>query len=375
MRKKIKVGFFGTYNKNYSRNSILIEGLKRNNIQFVEIHSPIPITRLESPDDLSFLNTLKRLGNNLSASFKLIFQANKVKDCDLIIVLYPGHLILPLAKIICLIFRKKLVFDSFMSLYESLIVDRNINEQSSIKDFLLKSAESILLKLPELILVDTAMMTDFLYKNLGVSKDKVVVTPLGANNHLYQPSRAVNNRKIKTVTFFGTYNPLQGAIHIVKAAKMLKRNKDLQFLMIGDGYLKQEVVNFVKLHNLNNVKFIRSVKEENLVKYINKSDVMLGIFAKTIYSDRVIPNKIFAALACKKPLITAKLKTLKKEFNNKEHLIFSEPENAKDLAEKIRELINNEELKKNIASAGYKYYLEKFTPQIITKNLIADLNI
>lgn len=369
----MKIGLFGTYDKKYSRNSIIKKGLEDNDVEVIEIHSQIPISRLESPSDLGALPVLKRVFNNIKSAFCLIFQADKVGSCDLIIVLYPGHLILPVAKILCLILGKKLVFDSFMSLYESLIIDRNMDNKKSFKSLLIKYSEILLLKLPDLLMVDTDMMTDFLQKSLQVNRKKVLVVPLGANDDLYRPKVYKKNDAIKLVTFFGTYNPLQGAIYIVKAAKLLKRNKHIRFVMIGDGFLKKDIVDFAKTHDLTNIQFLSSVKESDLVTHINRSDIMLGIFAKTIYSQRVIPNKVFAALACRKPVITAKLKTLSKEFKDKKHLLFCRPQDAKDLAIKIESLVKNDRLARSLAEGGYEFYSNKFTPKIITEKMIQEL--
>ena len=108
--KKMTICYFGIYDKNYSRNKILISGLKKNGVEVIECND-----RTKS----------------LIKYFKLIGQYwRKGRHSDLVIVGFPGQTIMPLAKLIC---RKKIVFDAFLSVYDSYVFDRKTIKPESLK--------------------------------------------------------------------------------------------------------------------------------------------------------------------------------------------------------------------------------------------------
>jgi glycosyltransferase involved in cell wall biosynthesis len=55
---------------------------------------------------------------------------------------------------------------------------------------------------------------------------------------------------------------------------------------------------------LQNVEFIEFLEQKELTQYIHHADICLGIFGETEKAKRVIPNKVYEAMAMKKPVIT-----------------------------------------------------------------------
>ena len=55
---------------------------------------------------------------------------------------------------------------------------------------------------------------------------------------------------------------------------------------------------------LRNLEFVPSRPPAELAHLIGQSDVCLGVFGGGEKTQRVIPNKVFDALACERPVIT-----------------------------------------------------------------------
>lgn len=367
----MNICFFGLYNANYARTSTLREGLQRRGITVTEVHEEIPNERMELPEDFTLRKTVHRIGRKIACYWRLLKRYKEAVACDAIVVLHPGHLDLPLAWLLAKGWAKPLLFDSSISPYDTMFVGRSIADRSSAKAKAVKFIEKTLLVLPDIIFVDTEKMKQFLVHEVGVTGDKIIVVPLGANDTIYHPLK----KEVKTVRpvhvfFFGLYNPMHGADVILKAAALLKNDKSIRFTLLGDGYLKPELVSLAKKNRLTNVTFSGFVPENELARHIREADIVLGVFSNSPVFQRVIPNKVFAAIASKKPLITAKLPALTDTFTHKESIMFCKPEDPKSLARIISELAKSKTLRAKVASGGYGIFQTQFTPQRVADALL-----
>ena len=103
--------YFGIYNPNESRNKIYIDGLRQNGVKILECRD---IHR--GPLKYIFL----------------FFKHWKIRDkYDLMIVGYPGHVVVPFARLIS---RKRVVLDALCSLYEGVIISRGKNGLFSLRE-------------------------------------------------------------------------------------------------------------------------------------------------------------------------------------------------------------------------------------------------
>jgi glycosyltransferase involved in cell wall biosynthesis len=217
-------------------------------------------------------------------------------------------------------------------------------------------------------------MAAFMVETFKISAQKIIVVPLGANEQMYQPRKETKKKSNSAVQvfFFGLFNPLHGLPSIMEAIKLLKKESGIEFTILGDGYLKEELHDFAKKHDLKNLKFHGFVQEKELVTFIQDCDIMLGIFSKNPTMVKVVPNKVFAGLACKRAVITAKLPSTESTFEHGKDIYLCEPEDPKSLADAIKKLVKDKTLRDNIAAAGYKSYQDKFTSTSIIKPLIKE---
>ncbi|MFO7698416.1 MAG: glycosyltransferase, partial [Anaerolineae bacterium] len=108
-----------------------------------------------------------------------------------------------------------------------------------------------------------------------------------------------------TVMYFGGFVPLHGVEHIIRAARLLGDRPDIQFEFIGDGQTCDEMRALAAELKLTNIHWgPRWLPPEQLAQRIAAADVCLGIFGTSPKALRVIPTKVYIALAMGKPLIT-----------------------------------------------------------------------
>lgn len=373
-KKKITICLFGTYYYSYSRNAVLRSGLKANGVRVLEAHVPARKNRLESSSDISIYNIFRILIDKLHILTQLLREYEKVKKADAVVVLYPGYIILPVAWILAKIFRKKLLFDSFTSVYDSLINDRELAPKKSIIARGVKLFETILLTLPDQIFVDTPLMGEYIREEFHVPDSKMFVIPVGSDTSIYKPTSSKTRKHLKAI-WFGGYSPLQAAEFIVKAAKILSAYSNIHFTLVGDGLLKKNVVEYAKKHLLSNVTFISEITDKELAEKIGDSDIMLGIFANNSMARRVIPNKVFAGISSKKAVVTGALPPVKDVFTDNHNIVFVKPKNPEDLAEKLYSLEKNKKLMRAVAENGYALFKKKFTPKIIAAQFLREISL
>ncbi len=97
----MRVCYFGTYRAEYSRNRIMIEGLRRNGVEVVECHEPLWFgieDRVKACQrgwkHPSFWLRMAR------TYARLLQKYRKVGDYDVMVLGYPGQLDAPLARVL-----------------------------------------------------------------------------------------------------------------------------------------------------------------------------------------------------------------------------------------------------------------------------------
>ena len=140
------------------------------------------------------------------------------------------------------------------------------------------------------------------------------------------------------VLFMGKYTPLHGIKYIVEAAEILKDHNDIKFTFIGKGQLYPTIRKSVREKGLDNIEFIEWVEYEKLPDYIARTDVCLGIFNNSGKASRVIPNKVFQAMAMGKPVVATRVGGIPELVVDGQTGLLCEAENPENLAQNIIKL-------------------------------------
>jgi glycosyltransferase involved in cell wall biosynthesis len=114
-------------------------------------------------------------------------------------------------------------------------------------------------------------------------------------------------------------------------------------------------------YHLRNVKFIEWVDEEMLTDLIANSQVVLGAFGDTPQSMMTIQNKIYTGLAMAKPVISGDSTAIRRELQDKKHILLCNRKDPQSLAETILLLYRNPQLAKKISIEGYRLFTNRFS--------------
>ena len=265
-------------------------------------------------------------------------------DVSTIVVTFPGHHLIPLAWILTRFPRKKLIFDVFISVSDTLVSDRRKFSWWNPVAWFLYLVDFVSCHLADEILIDTKAHGQFFTRRFLLKPSRVRVVYLEARKDLFFPSsnppahRSLDEGGSPNceVFFYGSYIPLQGIEYILGAAKILESNNSIHFTLVGSGQTYPEMRKKAEELNLSNVTFKKFVPLEDLPDLIRNSDVCLGIFGIGGKTQRVIPHKVYDAVACGIPVITADTPAIHEKFTDGKEVILCRAGDSEDLAEKIR---------------------------------------
>jgi glycosyltransferase involved in cell wall biosynthesis len=222
------------------------------------------------------------------------------------------------------------------------------------------------------LIFDTHAHRNYFIKKYNLSPHKTGIVYVGANTKDFEskPQLEKQDPKKFRIGFVGNFIPLQGVLKILKAAKLLRDEKDIEFVFIGNGYEYQKAIEFQQQNNLEQVIFEGRVDYANLDNHINNFDLCLGIFGNTLKSNLVIPNKIFNYASCGQPILTMETLAVKEVFKHEENIFLCKAE-AKEIANSIKILKDNPELRRKLGKNGFDMVCKDYNENKIAIALLS----
>lgn len=165
----------------------------------------------------------------------------------------------------------------------------------------------------------------------------------------------------KTVIMYsgniGLYYDLE---NLIKVIGRFKDRQDVVFAFIGEGTVKQALVDYVEENNLENVKFIPYQPKEDLIYSLNAGDIHWVVNAKGIKGVSV-PSKLYGVMAAGKTVLGVL------EEGSEARLIIEdckcgvciEPGKYDEVYEKLKNILDNIKEYKSIGMSG-KDYVDRF---------------
>jgi len=194
-----------------------------------------------------------------------------------------------------------LLLDTLTSQFDKQVHEQHRFSADSWRARQLLRREQRLFARGDIVLADTPEHARFFSDPLRVPKEKLHVVYVGAEESLFSPGPARAPNDPVEVLFYGSFIPLQGPEMIVEAAR-LYQGPPVRWVLLGTGPLRRRCRQ--RAAGLKTITFEDWVPYTTLPARIARADILLGVFGDTAKAQRVIPNKVFQAMACGKPLVT-----------------------------------------------------------------------
>ena len=371
--KPLRVCYFGTYRADYSRNQIMIAGLRQNGAEVIECHETLwrgVEDRVQAASGgwrrISFALRLLRV------YLRLTWRFFRLPGFDVLVVGYPGQMDVFLARLLSRLRRKPLAWDVFMSIY-LIALERSLQEKSPATVKWLGTLERRALRLPDLLIHDTQEYVAWLHQQHGVDPARFRLVPTGADERSYYPVVGEHDPGTFRVVYFGTFIPNHGVAAIISAAALLADDRAIHFELIGDGPDRQPAEQQAAQLGLRNLTFLGWMEPDELRQRAGTADVCLGAFGATPQSLMTVQNKIYAGLAMRLPVVTGDSPTMRQTFEHRQHLYLVERLNPQALAEAILTIKRQPDLLESLSRQGYEFYINNFTIQALGAKYLAYL--
>lgn len=201
--------------------------------------------------------------------------------------------------------------------------------------------------------------------------DTDIIFPLSNDHNEFRKSLAIPKDAV-VVLYAGNMGKKQGIEYIVEAAKNLRREPSIQFVLCGEGAVRDEMEKLSS--GLANLHFLPLQPIEKLNELLNMADIH-ALPQKTGAADLVMPSKLTGILASGKALIAmADDDTEIAEVVGEIGLVIP-PENVQALSDAILRLSKNEPLRIELGERGRKFAEEYWSRHRILEDLQIEIRI
>jgi glycosyltransferase involved in cell wall biosynthesis len=340
----VKALYFGTYDRASPRNTQVVSCLRGAGVTVVERHREV-WGRHNWSIGLAPLARVARAEGALAR--------RREDDADVVVVGYPGHFDMPAARRIAR--GRPVVFNPLVSLYDTLVGDRARFGPRSPAAGVLRAIDNGAFRSADLVVADTEAHAAFFRQAFGLAEDDVAVALVGADEPLFRPGW--HPPQPFHALFVGKLIPLHGIDTILAAAELVP---DIPFRVVGEGQLGELLE-----QRPANVEHVPWIEYDELPDAYRGAGCALGIFGPGDKAGRVIPNKVFQALACGRPVVTADTPAARELLTNDGDALLVPPGDPRALADAVRRLADDGGLAERIAAAGRTTYETKASEQVL----------
>jgi colanic acid biosynthesis glycosyl transferase WcaI len=244
-------------------------------------------------------------------------------------------------------------------------------DETSLLHRSLSAVANFLYKRSDHIVVVTPAFKQHLTQHRHVNDGKISVVENGVEAALFAPSPSSANAALRTelgvegkflVCYVGTMGMAHGLETLLDAASSLQRERrQILFLLIGEGSEKERIKSLAQSRGLANIRFLDQQPRERIPGLISASDACLVLLKKTDVFKTVIPTKMLEFMSCARPVILGVEGQARAITEEAGAGLAVEPENAEALAQAIKQLAADPELRHLFGQNGREYVLRRFS--------------
>lgn len=359
--------WIGTYESDYPRTRVLLAGLRELGVDVIECHRPVwELTRHKAGKFLS-PSRLPATAMRFAASWAaLAVEQRRVGAVDAIVAGYPAQLDAPFAAACARARHVPLVVDAMISLSDTLLGDRQ--RVGRLAGGSLKRLDRFAARRADLLITDTEAHAAYFASQFGTPRKAISVVPVGAEPDLFP--RAPEPRGQVHALFYGKLSPLHGLETVLAAARMPGAPP---VRLIGDGQLRPWLDSELARNRPPGLEHESWVPYEELGGELASAAICLGIFGTSEKAQRVVPNKVYQAMAVGRSIVTADTPGAREVLTDGEDAILVPAGEPRALAAAMTRLAGDADLRSRLGENAHRRFLEVGDPLAIARRFLKSL--
>lgn len=274
-------------------------------------------------------------------------------------IFHPFHLV-PKAAVSCgKELKKPVIIKIDDAIYEKATGIKNLQRKIE------KIYNSKTLQNADRVLVMNNYTKELVMDYYKVPKNKISIVTNGTNIEQFYKSE---NKKLRVVFSGAMYHHRGIDILLECVPKVIKKIKNVQFLLIGDGPEMTKLQEIVQQQNFSeNVKFLGWIQKEKIPDYLSTSHIGIGPLRVTDVTKGALPIKVLEYMASYLPILamegTLPEDILRNGFNG------YSVKNSTELADKITFLLENQDKQKEFGDNS-REMVKKFDWKNVVESII-----
>lgn len=274
------------------------------------------------------------------------------------------------------LFRKKVIVDYYVSVYDTVVLDRKWFGKNSLLAKMALAVDHFFVRCGDVLFFLNKSEKDYYLRVSGiknVSERKCCIIPVGVEKRAQVKNRFVNGESdILNICWWGSYQPLHGLEKIIKAAEIIKqKNLKVRWYFFGNDEKKcLKYKNLAEKLGLEDVCTFRNdytFANGKLEPFLTENcDLALSIFGDSEKSKTVLPNKTLDGCAMHCLVLSGNSGGTSEYFDNTS--LFLCERTAESIADKVEEIYHTDKdkLKKRIEKA-YSIFEKDFSIEALMK--------
>ena len=224
------------------------------------------------------------------------------------------------------------------------------------------------------IITISGAMREILVGDYGALPDRVDIVHDGVDTRVFHRQEGEDLRREHApdadhaLIFHGVIDPQDGPELLIEAAPLiLERFPRTCFWMVGDGTAVPALKAQAEAAHLSDRFFFSGwVRQGDVARYISASDLGLVILPDVLSARGRVTLKVFEYWACGVPAILPRLPALQEVVGDEVASLFYTPGDARDLANRVGELLANDERRTEMGRIGLQRVLKEFEWRALT---------
>jgi glycosyltransferase involved in cell wall biosynthesis len=360
LRSRPEILYAGTYERTYPRNQQLIRLFRRLGIDVVEQHVPFWERFRDKSRGFGGVTAVVPLAVRLIIAYITLIPRtlSRLRRCEALVIGYIGQIDMLVLGSLARLLRKPVIFNPLVTLTDTVVEDRSLVRPGGLAAKLVQVIDWISLRIATVTIVDTEQNAEYLIDRFGVKRSQVEVLYVGADEGIFRRTQRNHTGEHLHVLFYGKMIPLHGVETILQTISTLHEagECDISFEIIGSGQQEHSVRQYIAEHPDLPVAYRSWVAYQRLPQRIAYADVVLGIFGTGTKAARVVPNKVFQAMAVGAPIVTRRSPAIETILQNDVSALLVEPGDPGDLASAILKL-RDSELRSTLANGAHSSFV------------------